>query len=88
LLGYAFMALSTFLIAFTVTPKDRGDKAFQWMLWIHGIFFLSCLIMPLFPIFTPGTSSIAGTVVLEIWSAYFLPVCILGFRYFSLKSKP
>lgn len=83
LLGYAFMALSTFLISFTVQPRSRGDKALKWMLRIHGVFFFSCLIVPLFPVFTRETGNIAGTVLLEIWCAYFLPVCILGFRYFN-----
>lgn len=83
LLGYGFMGLSTFFIAFLVEPKRKGDKIFRGMLWGHGIFFLPCLLMPMFPIFTPGTSHIFGTVILEIWCAYFMPVCILGYRYFS-----
>lgn len=86
LLGYAIMALSTFLTGFTVVPRDKGDNVFRWMLWIHGIFFLSCLIVPLFPVFTPGTSNVPGTILLEIWCAYFLPVCILGFRYFGHRA--
>lgn len=83
LLGYAFMGLSTFLISFVVEPRDKGDKAFRLLLRIHGIFFLSCLLVPMFPIFTAGTSNVPGTILLEIWCAYFLPVCILGFRYFK-----
>jgi len=76
------MALSTFLISFTVQPESGGDVVFKWFLLIHGVFFVSCLFMPLFPVFTPDTDSITGTVLLELWCAYFLPVCILGFRYF------
>lgn len=87
LLGYAMMSLSTFLIAFTVVPKSKGDKVLRALLWIHGIFFLSCIIMPMFPIFKTGTSIIPGTIMLEIWCAYFLPVCILGFRYFRTDKK-
>ena len=83
LLGYGFMGLSTFLIAFTVDAIDRASKALQLLLWIHGIFFLSCLIMPMFPVFKPGSSDISGTIILEVWCAYFLPVCILGYKYFS-----
>lgn len=85
LLGYAFMGLSTFLIAFTLEPESKGDKALRGMLWGHGIFFLSCLIVPMFPVFTSGASNIPGTILLEIWCAYFLPVCILGYKYFCGK---
>ncbi|HOQ76495.1 MAG TPA: hypothetical protein PK369_08020 [Thermoclostridium sp.] len=83
LLGYAFMALSTFLVSFTVQPRSSSDRALRWMLRIHGIFFFSCLIVPLFPVFTRGTGNIIGTVLLEIWCAYFLPICVLGYRYFD-----
>lgn len=83
LLGYAFMALSTFLMGYTVNPRDRGDKALQWLLWLHGLFFFSCLLAPLFPIFTGDSSDNTGMIALEFWCAYFLPICILGYRYFS-----
>jgi isoprenylcysteine carboxyl methyltransferase (ICMT) family protein YpbQ len=82
LLGYAFMALSTFLIGFIVEAKNKASKTLKIMLIIHGVFFLSCLLVPLFPVFTTNTESIVGTVLLEIWCAYFLPICILGYRYF------
>ncbi len=86
LLGYAFMALSTFLISFTIKNTEvKSNKVLKYMLLIHGIFFFACLIMPMFPIFTAGTSSIFGTVVLEVWCLYFLPICILGNKYFSTE---
>lgn len=90
LLGYAFMGLATFFIGFSVIPKDKGDKVFRGMLWGHGVFFISCFIVPMLPVFTTETSSIVGTVLLETWCAYFLPVCILGYRYFhkQLKAQP
>lgn len=87
LLGYAMMALSTFLTAFAIVPKGKGDRALRLLLWIHGVFFLSCLIVPMFPVFKAGTSIITGTILLEIWCAYFLPICILGFRYFNRNEK-
>ena len=83
LLGYGFMGLSTVLVAFTVAPQSKGDAVLRTMLFLHGIFFLSCLIMPMFPIFTPGTSGTIGVVILEFWCLYFLPICILGYRYFA-----
>lgn len=87
LLGYAMMALSTFLSAFAVIPKDKGDKALRLLLWIHGVFFLSCLIVPMFPVFKASASILPGTILLEIWCAYFLPICILGFRYFRTNEN-
>lgn len=83
LLGYAFMGLSTFLIGFTVEPQDKSDKILRVLLWIHGIFFLSGLIVPMLPLFVEGTSNAMGTILLEIWCMYFLPICILGYRYFN-----
>ena len=87
LLGYAMMALSTFLSAFAIIPKDKGDKALRLLLWIHGVFFLPCLIIPMFPVFKAGASVLFGTILLETWCAYFLPICILGFRYFRTSEN-
>ena len=83
LLGYAFMALSTFLMGLTLAPETGTGKALKTLLMVHGVFFLSCLFVPMFPVFTPGTSSLVGTLLLEVWCLYFLPVCVLGFRYFA-----
>ena len=86
LLGYAFMALSTFFISFTVKVNDRVSKYLKVLLMLHGIFFIGCLFMPMFPIFKSGTNSIIGTIILEIWCLYFLPICILGYKYFCRES--
>lgn len=87
LLGYAFMALTTFIMGFLVEPTCRADSVFKHMLWIHGVFFLSCLFVPMFPIFTVETSDDVGAILLEIWCAYFIPVCVLGYQYFNRKSR-
>jgi len=81
LLGYGFMGLSAFLVGFTVEPKDKKDRVFRAMLWINGAFFVSGLIVPLFPVFSGGSSVLVGTVILEIWCAFYLPLCALGYRY-------
>lgn len=83
-LGYGFMGLSTFFVGFSIVPKTKGDRVLRMLLWIHGIFFVSCLLMPMFPIFTTEMEGgeIIGTLVLVVWCAYFLPICILGWRYF------
>ena len=87
LLGYGFMGLSTFLIGFTIEPKSKGDKVLRGLLWGHGVFFLSCLFMPMFAVFTKGTSNVPGTILLEIWCAYFIPICILWYRYFRKEQS-
>lgn len=86
LLGYAFMALSTFFGSFMIQPACKSDIILKWLLRIHGIFFIACFMMPMFPVFTADTSPIIGTIILEIWCAYFLPITILGYRYFHNKS--
>ena len=87
LLGYGFMGLSTFFIGFQVRGKSKHSKALRMLLWIHGVFFLSCLIMPMFPVFMPDMAGgeLIGTVVLLFWCAYFLPVCVLGWKYFRAR---
>lgn len=55
LLGYGIMALSTFFLAFIVDTKDNKNKVLQKLLLIHGIFFPSCFIVPMFPIFNADT---------------------------------
>jgi hypothetical protein len=89
LLGYGFMGLSTFFIGFTVTPKNKSDRVLRLLLWIHGIFFISCLLMPMFPIFTPDMvgGDVIGTFVLLVWCSYFSPVCILGWKYFKSEEQ-
>ncbi len=83
LLGYAFMALATFLLGSTMDADNKGDKCLKVMLMVHGVFFICCLFMPMFPVFSAGTSDIVGTIILETWCIFFLPICILGYRYFD-----
>lgn len=42
LLGYGFMALSTFFAGFLVNKTEKHGKTLSLMLKIHGIFFPSC----------------------------------------------
>ena len=85
LLGYAIMALSTFFIGLTIEVKNKKDKALKCLLLIHGIFFISCLIMPMTGIFAnpSGSSSMGGVIALEIWCLYFLPIGILSYFHFK-----
>jgi hypothetical protein len=88
ILGYGFMGLSTFFVGFSIAPRSKGDRALRMLLWIHGVFFITCLLMPMFPLFTANMEggAIIGTLVLLVWCVYFLPVCILGWRYFKCEA--
>ena len=85
LLGYGFMGLSTFFAGFIIIPKTKGDKTLRLLLHIHGVFFVFGLLLPMVPLFTPDMQNggAIGTFVLLVWCAYFLPVCILSWRYFQ-----
>lgn len=84
LLGYGFMALSTFFAGFLVDKSKKCGKPLSIMLKIHGVFFPSCLFIPMFPIFVGESGETAvGTILLEFWCVFFMPICIWGYRYFS-----
>lgn len=89
LLGYGMMALSTFFIGLTINPKNKKDKWLKYLMLIHGVFFLGCLIMPMTGVFSAsmseGTDSIGGIIALEFWCAYFLPIGILSIFHFGNK---
>lgn len=85
LLGYGIMALSTFFIGLTINEKNKTDKILKYLLLIHGIFFISCLIMPMTGIFanSDGSNSLGGIIALEIWCLYFFPIGILSYLHFK-----
>ena len=85
LLGYSIMALSTFFIGLTIDTKNKIDKALKILLLVHGIFFISCLLMPMTGIFanTNGATSMGGVIALELWCLYFIPVGILSYLHFK-----
>lgn len=85
LLGYGIMALSTFFAGLTINSHTRSDKWLKALLMIHGVFFLSCLIMPLFGMFSSTTDSgrIFGIIAMEFWCVYFIPIGILSFFHFK-----
>ena len=85
MLGYAMMALSTFFMGLALNIKTKADKILKLLLLIHGVFFISCFIMPMTGIFSNGngSTSIGGIIALEIWCLYFLPIGILSFIHFK-----
>lgn len=84
LLGYGIMALSTFFIGLTVCVRSKRDKVLKAMLLIHGIFFISCFMMPMLGIFSADTagSDWIGILVLEAWCVYFMPIAVLSCLHF------
>ncbi len=32
---------------------------------------------------TSGADDMTGVILLEIWCVYFIPICVLGYKYFS-----
>lgn len=83
LLGYGMMALATFFTGLNLRAETQPDRMLKMLLTGHGIFFPGCLLVPMFPVFASGSSNVPGTILLEIWCLYFLPICILGYRHFS-----
>ena len=86
LLGYGMMALSTFFLGLTIQPTSQGDKWLKALMLIHGVFFVSCFLMPMTGIFSSmasGESGNGGTFALLSWCAYFFPIGVLAYRYFG-----
>ena len=91
LLGYGMMALSTFFIGLSVRVENRADRWLKRLLTLHGLFYISCFILPMTGIFTNmanGESGNGGTIALVIWCTYFLPVGVLAWRHFGPDNHP
>lgn len=87
MLGYCLMAVSTFFAGLTIDVGNRSDKGLKTLLMVHGVFAVSCFVMPMLGLFSAGMKGgdWIGTLILECWCAYFIPVGILSFRYFRAK---
>lgn len=83
LLGYALMALATFFAGLTVNADLKTDKWLKYLLTLHGIFFVSCLIVPMLGLFKDDSPKWIGVALLEIWCLYFCPISVLSFLHFS-----
>lgn len=86
LLGYGMMALSTFFIGLSISPKSKADKWLKYLMMIHGIFFIGCFVMPMTGVFTSmasGDAGNGGTIALLGWCVYFLPIGVLAYRHFQ-----
>ncbi|MCI8409892.1 MAG: hypothetical protein HFJ09_11590 [Lachnospiraceae bacterium] len=83
LLGYAVMSLATFFAGLTVKSQTKIDKWLKYLLMVHGVFFISCLIIPMFGVFKADSPTWIGVAILEFWCLYFGPISILSFLHFS-----
>jgi len=85
LLGYGMMSLSTFFAGLTVEAKSKPAKALKYLLMIHGVFAISCFVMPMLGVFSPDLQGVdlIGTAILLFWCAFFLPVGMLSYVYFK-----
>ena len=86
LLGYGMMALSTFFIGLSISPSSRADKWLKYLMMVHGVFFISCLILPMTGMFAgmaDGGAGNGGTTALLGWCAYFLPIGVLSYQHFQ-----
>jgi hypothetical protein len=81
------MALSTFFIGIDLETKNRNDKCLKILLMVHGVFSIICFLMPILGIFNSNMTGgdIIGTIVLEFWCIYFMPICILSYKHFRNK---
>lgn len=89
LLGYGLMALSTFFIGFTIQVTDTRRLILKRMLIIHGIVFISCLIVPMLGLFSNDANDMdwIGVLILEFWCLYFIPIGILSYLHFNQAIK-
>ena len=86
LLGYGMMALSTFFIGLSIRAENKPDLWLKRLMLIHGVFFLSCFIMPMTGMFTTmatGEKGNGGSIALLFWCVYFMPIGVLAYRHFS-----
>lgn len=83
LLGYGIMSLATFFAGLTIKPQTKTDCWLKYLLMVHGVFFISCLIAPMLGVFKADSPTWIGVVVLEFWCLYFVPISILSFLHFS-----
>ena len=68
LLGYGMMALSTFFIGLSFKADSKEEKWLKYLMMIHGIFFISCFIMPMTGVFSgmaSGETSNGGVIFIS-----------------------
>jgi hypothetical protein len=89
MLGYCLMAVSTFFAGLTIQAKDLAEKWLKWLLIIHGVFAVTCFIVPLLGLFDTAVkgSDATGTFILVFWCVYFAPISALSIRFFLKRGN-
>ena len=87
LLGYCFMSISTLFIAFAIEVVTRVDRWLKYLLMIHGVFAVTCFLMPILGLFNKAAqgSELTGVLILEFWCFYFIPIGVLSMLHFVQK---
>jgi hypothetical protein len=87
MLGYCLMSISTIFIGFTIEVKSRADRWLKWLLIVHGVFAISCFIIPILGLFGSATqgNELIGVLILEFWCLYFASIGILSMLHFVRK---
>ena len=90
LLGYGMMALSTFFIGLSIKADSSSDRWLKGLMMVHGIFFISCFILPMTGAFTgmaAGETGNGGAIALLLWCAFFFPIGVLAYKHFDKRLK-
>ncbi len=87
LLGYCFMSIATLFIAFAIEVVTRIDRWLKYLLMIHGVFSVTCFLMPILGLFNSAAqgSELTGILILEFWCFYFIPIGVLSMLHFVQK---
>ncbi|MDF2512190.1 MAG: putative rane protein [Herbinix sp.] len=87
MLGYCLMSISTIFIGITLEVRTRADRWLKWLFIVHGVFAVSCFMIPILGLFGSASqgSEIIGVLILEFWCLYFAPIGFLSFLHFARK---
>ena len=73
------MALSTFFTGLSIQANRPSDKWLKRLMMLHGIFFISCFVLPMTGLFTPMATGETGSV----FCVCFFPICVLAYQHFG-----
>jgi len=84
MLGYAIMAISTFLVGLMIKPENLYDTIMKYMLMVHGAFAPVCIIIPMANVFGEANKDGAqiGSIILLIWCCFFAVVGVLASMHY------
>lgn len=81
------MSLATLFLGLSLAPRTRAERWLRGLLMVHGVFAVSCFLMPLLGVFQADMGmDWIGTAVLMFWCVYFLPIGVLSVGYFRKRA--